>query len=274
MSVFLLCWLWNFSQKQTFSLTSLQKYKFRRSYSEVFAVSLAPLTMAVDLLPTERQHVYVPGVGGIIKRSILRRITHPLCAPACVFVFSGSLLSGVRNKWWTSYYNLLFVCITTHGCISEMVGANNAAHSAGVTAQRSSRSLYYQPFEIFVPAVQSRCQFFSQTGILITDRCWLKYYLQGSDSPLLFNYGSIAGTRITTISQEEVIESCSKKPESRPLYNSCCESASRVITGLFKLCSAITVWLWNTRSFVSELPTNICIPERQYIISRVYFRSV
>lgn len=42
-----------------------------RSYSEVFAVSLAPLTMAVDPFPAERQHVYVPGVGGIIKRLIL-----------------------------------------------------------------------------------------------------------------------------------------------------------------------------------------------------------
>lgn len=69
-----------------------------RSYFEVFSVRVAPLTMAVDIVPTERQHVYLPGVGGIIERLILRRITHPLCTPACVFVFSGSLLSGVRNK--------------------------------------------------------------------------------------------------------------------------------------------------------------------------------
>lgn len=75
----------------------------------------------------------------------------------------------------------LFVCVASRVCITSCAVQYENHKQTVLLASLLSVS------EMFVPAVDSKYQFFSQMAILIIDRCWLKYYLQSCSSLLLFS---------------------------------------------------------------------------------------
>ncbi len=122
---------------------------------------------------------------------------------ACVFVHSDLHLSRVRTNDGLAI--TVVICMRSLTWLHHWtVGANNGAYSIEVTTQAVLLDSLLWGFEIFVPAVMSRCQFFQKkkTRILIIDRCTLKYYLQSCNSLLLFNYGSI----ISPVSTHELLQ--------------------------------------------------------------------
>lgn len=124
----------------------------------------------------------------------------------CVFVYSDLLLSRMTINDGLAI--TVVICMHNLAWLHHWtVGANNAAYSIEVTAQAVLLDSLLSGFEIFVPAVISKCQFFSQTRILIIHRCALKYYLQSCNSLLLFNYGSIT----SSVSTHELLQLHSKR---------------------------------------------------------------